>query len=115
MKKLTLAILTATFALSAHAALSPQCKGELDNVVAKRQLTIEVIQSGDITSETSEFLLKGWDNVAEVTALTCAGIKKIELERSVAGRLGLVSQLKGNKIAEATFEEAMKYYKESIR
>lgn len=110
MKKLTLAILTATFVVSAHASLSTQCKGDLEDVVAKRQLTVERIQSGDFTSVDSEFLLRGWDDVAEMTALTCAGIKKIELEKSFKARIGLLSQVEAEDMANQINQDAMKYY-----
>lgn len=115
MKKLMTIALASLLSLSAHASLSKQCINSMDDVVVGRQQTVDMAQSGKITEGEAGILFNSWDLVAQSSALTCAGLKMIELERSVAGKLGLITRAKAERIAEETFEEAMNYYNDSIR
>lgn len=90
--------------------LSKECINDLNKIIKNKKNTLKRIQSGEITSETSEFLLKGWDNVAEVTAITCAGLKKLELEKSFKARTGFLSQDEVEEIINQVNEDAIKYY-----
>ena len=51
----------------------------------------------------------------EAAALVCSIFRKSELQRSILGRLRLVSQKKAEREANKTYKEAMAYYNKNIR
>lgn len=110
MKKITFTMAIIMFSSLVHAELSADCKNRMNRAVQDRADTIKAIQEADLSQEDAHFLLNGWEDVAELDALTCAGIKMIELERSFLGRIGLISQSYAKKVSEETRAEALEFY-----
>lgn len=109
MKKIFVATVL-LFATTSHAELTNSCRQDIVKASEHHKSVQKGIAEGSITSETADFLLKGSDDVAQLVALTCGGLKKLELERSFIAQIGALSQERVSKIAEETRLEALALY-----
>lgn len=110
MKKITFTMAIIMFSSLVHAELSADCKNGINAIVQNRAHTVKRIQEGVFSQDGADFLLYGWDSVAKMAALTCRGLKMIKLQRSLAGRLGLISQSYAEKVAQEIEAEALEFY-----
>ncbi|MDG0814905.1 hypothetical protein [Bdellovibrio svalbardensis] len=114
MKKTLLLTLVILASSLAQAEISGNCKNSMKKVAVGYHETLEAIKTGDITSETAQVLLGGWEDAARSTALGCVGIMQINMERSLRGRMGLISDNEVERKSAQTYEEAMSYYNSLI-
>jgi hypothetical protein len=70
----------------------------------------DYVARGELTEKQVGLVRSTHKSVAEVVALLCAGLRKIELQRTPFGRIGLVSQKKAEREAQKSYDAAMKYY-----
>jgi len=110
MNKFMMISALALLSLTANAGLSNSCKQDLDKVLASKIEIEKGIKSGEITEATTAFVLDINNSAAKITALTCAGLEVIKLEKSFKGRLGLISQEKAAQLSQQVYDEAMAYY-----
>jgi hypothetical protein len=68
------------------------------------------LADGDFTPEQVESVRQTQASVLEVVALLCAGLRKVELQSSLANKVGLVSQKKAEREAQKSYNEAIEYY-----
>lgn len=114
MKKFITISAFALVSLTANATLSNNCKYELDKVVALNVQTEQEIDAGEMGPRTANSLFRSYDDSAETIALACAGKKLLELERSLTGKLGLISKEKADQVSDMTYQEAWDYYLKSV-
>lgn len=92
--------------------LSADCMNNLNEVIQEKKKYLKSLRRGE--SDSSEIKITQVMNTkAETAALLCAGLKKLELEKSLSGKMGLISREKADDIGEETYNLAMEYYNSS--
>ena len=104
---MTLVILASSFA---HAQLDAHCLNSMKQAANGYNQTAAAIKSGALTAEEAESFVIGWKNAAQTSALTCVGIIQINMEKSLRGRLGLISDNEVERKSTQVYDEAMAYY-----
>jgi hypothetical protein len=98
----------------AFAKIPDGCMDNLERAVTRHNefesKVEDYLARGELTEKELNLLRSSHKSVAEVVALLCAGLRKIELQRTPFGRIGLVSQKKAEREAQKSYDAAMKYY-----
>ena len=115
MKKGLVCIVALMMSFAVHARLTPDCRESLDEAVELRKDIYVLIDEGKVLESEGSVLLAMNDNVAQAKALTCSGLELLLLERSLAGRLGLISEDKATQKAQRVFDEAINYFQNAIK
>jgi len=115
MKKGLVCIVALVMSFAAHARLTPDCRESLDEAIELRKDIYVLIDEGKVSEGEGSILLAMNDNLAEVKALTCSGLKRLQLERSLSGRLGLISEERATQKAQRVFDEAISYFQNAIK
>ena len=102
------------FTSVAHAKIPDGCMPNLNQIIKNHnefeQNVPNYLASGDFSLEQVEIVRQSQASVLEVVALLCAGLRKIELQQSLANKVGLVSQKKAEREAQKSYNEAIDYY-----
>lgn len=91
--------------------LSEDCKEGMRKIVKDIKKMEEFLEEKKVTETDYDFLVAKGENVARATALTCQGMKLIELQNSLKAKLHLLSEEKAEKIGQQVYQEAMAYYR----
>jgi hypothetical protein len=104
--------------LAAHAMIPQGCIANLDSIIKSKiefeQKVDDYLTTGQLREESVASIRRSQESVATAVALLCSGLRKIELQRSVRGRIGLISQKRAEKEAQKSYEMAFEYYNSSI-
>lgn len=119
LMKIFLALTLFLISAASFAKIPQGCKPNLDDLVQSHKdfekRAPKLLASGELDKEDVELLRQDERLVADSVADLCAGLRLIELERSVQNRLGLLSRVKAEREAKRTYSEAMDYYEEAIK
>lgn len=118
--KMTYLLLT-SFLLSnvAFAKIPVGCRTNLSDIISHR-LDFEskvsaYIESGELLTKDVDSVREGQKSVAEVVFLLCAGLRQIELQRSVLGRVRMVTYKWSEREAQKSYDEAKAFYDQCVQ
>lgn len=118
MKTLIALFVATTITQTAFAKIPQGCVRNLNQTI---QATIdfkthapEMVSKGELTEDGVKELAESWTTVAEMSALLCSGLRKIELQRSLRGHLGLISQKHAEKEAQKSYDQAMSVFNNAV-
>lgn len=91
--------------------ISEDCKADMREIVKDIKRMEEFLAEKKVTGMDYDFLVDKSESSARITALTCQGIKLIELQKSLKVKLRLLSEEKAEMIGQQVYQEAMAYYR----
>jgi|GEM_PF-5365570 len=114
MRGFLLVLVAVLFSSDLFAKIPNGCQPNLDEIVSDRQefeSRVETsLSNGELTSEEITHYRTSHESLARVVALLCSGLRRIELERSFFGKLGLVSRKKAERESQDSYDAALEYY-----
>lgn len=95
--------------------LSQWCCNSIEKIVASRIDVINLYKQGILTESQYISHQRMQDSSAQISALTCAGLKVIDMQNSLRGILGLTSQARADRKAKKIEQDALDYYSSLIQ
>lgn len=114
MKKTLMIVAIAMTGSFAHANLDSRCAQGLQEAARGYKQVQVYVKTGELTGAEKDFYEVGWKNAAKTWALTCVGLEQIKMERSLRGRLGLLSEDEAAQKSADIYTEAINYFNSLI-